>query len=66
MFHLYLLLLMVIRSNLIQLMCLYYFFKQETGKCFFKRTDPVEFSFDLKVVGSEDEKRVEVTFLINT
>lgn len=40
-----------------------YFFKQETGKGFFKRTDPVEFSFDLTVVGSEDEKRVEVTFL---
>lgn len=34
----------------------------ETGKCFFKRTDPVEFSFDLKVVGSEDEKRVEVDY----
>lgn len=40
-----------------------YFFIQETGKGFFKRTDPVEFSFDLKVVGSEEEKRVEVTFL---
>lgn len=35
---------------------------QETGNGLFKRTDPVEFSFDLKVVGSEDEKRIEVKF----
>lgn len=34
----------------------------ETGKGLFKRTDPVEFSFDLKVVGIEDEKRIEVDY----
>lgn len=34
----------------------------ETEKAFIKRTDPVEFSFNLKVVGSEDEKRTEIVY----